>query len=161
MGLYKLSAPGTFKDSRVTYKSLLMGNPAVVNDKGSMYPIATFTLASGVTNVEFTSIPQAYTHLQLRCTFLGDTATGYDVTMQFNGDTGSNYRWHRLYGNGTSGLAQGAASATTGLYVAADAARTTFPVAAIIDIFDYKSTNKSKIIVFNIFRIQVIVHAFE
>lgn len=143
MAVYKFSNVGGFGTYQ-RYNDFLAGNPVVNLDKGSMFPLGVFTLASTATNVEFTNIPQTYTHLQLRCAFLGDTATGYDVTMQLNGDTASNYRWHRLYGNGTSALAQGSVSATTGMYVAADAARTLYPVAAVIDILDYKNTNKNK-----------------
>ena len=35
-------------------------------DAGSMFPIGEFTLASAQANVEFTNIPQTYTHLQIR-----------------------------------------------------------------------------------------------
>lgn len=141
--VYKFSNVGGFT-SKNFYTSILAGNPKFEPDNGSIFPLGEFTLASTQTNVTFTNIPQTYKHLQLRCFFLGDTTTGYDVSMQFNNDTASNYRWHRLYGNGTSALAQGAVSATTGMYVAADAARTLYPVAAIIDILDYTSTNKNK-----------------
>lgn len=112
---------------------------------GDFESIATVTVGSGgQAIIDFNSIPLTYNHLQLRCSFLGDTATGYDVTMQLNSDSQSNYRWHRLYGNGTSALSQGALSAVTSMYIAGDAARTLYPVAAVIDILDYTNTNKYK-----------------
>jgi hypothetical protein len=111
-------------------------------DTGAMFPLQVITVgAAGASSVSFTNIPATYSHLQVRITALGDTATGYDVTMRFNSDTASNYNWHRLYGNGSSALAQGSASVTS-MYVAADAARTTYPFVSVIDILDYADTNK-------------------
>lgn len=109
----------------------------------SFESIATTTVGSGgSSSITFSSIPSTYTHLQVRLMALGDTATGYDVTMRFNSDTASNYNWHRLYGNGSSALAQGSLTSVTNMYVAADAARTTYPLVSVIDILDYADTNK-------------------
>jgi hypothetical protein len=105
--------------------------------------IATATL-SGIANAEFTSIPSTYKHLQLRISAIGDSGSGVDSTMRFNSDANSNYRWHRIYGNGTSAAAQAALSARTEMYVASDAVRTTYPTVSVIDILDYADTNKYK-----------------
>lgn len=109
---------------------------------GDFESIATTTLSTTTASVTFSSIPATYTHLQVRITALGDTATGYDVTMRFNSDTASNYNWHRLYGTGSSALAQGSLTSVTSMYVAADAVRTTYPFVSVIDILDYADTNK-------------------
>lgn len=147
MGLYKLSAPGTFKDSRVTYKSLLMGNPVANPDKGSMYPIGIFTLSSSQTTVEFTNIPQTYTHLQLRWTCRTSAAgTESWQSIRFNGNT-SGYANHILYGTGS-----GNALSTNELLgnrinygtTAGNGASSSTFGSGIIEILDYKNSFKNK-----------------
>jgi len=69
---------------------------------GSTYtPIATTVLGSGVANYTFSSIPSTYTDLVLIIAGAG-AATGGNIVLQFNGDTGSNYSTTILYGDGTS-----------------------------------------------------------
>jgi len=67
--------------------------------------------------------------------------------LQVNSDTGSNYTWHKLQGNGASATAGGTSSATTQITfngLAAAGAPTNDFSAHIIDILDYASTNKNK-----------------
>jgi hypothetical protein len=64
--------------------------------------IATNTLGSNTNTVSFTSIPGTYTDLIF--VFEGTMASGTDMMVQFNSDTGTNYSSTRLYGNGTSAL---------------------------------------------------------
>lgn len=78
-------------------------------------PIATQTLGSTVNSVTFGSIPQTYTDLVL-IFFVQDNASGStfaNAQIQFNGDTGSNYSWLEMYGNGTSAVGQSANNNTT------------------------------------------------
>jgi hypothetical protein len=63
-------------------------------------PIATNTLTAGTTTVSFTSIPATYTDLVL--VINAGTNVGYAVRL--NGDSGSNYSFTRLYGNGSSAV---------------------------------------------------------
>jgi len=64
-------------------------------------PIATATVAGGSpTTVNFTSIPQTYTDIHY--VIYTPTISGVNTNMQFNGDTGSNYSWTDLYGDGGS-----------------------------------------------------------
>ena len=63
--------------------------------------------ATPVTNLEFTSIPATYNHLQLACNMKGDnTADALSVGLQVGNssiDTGSNYSWGYMTGqSGTS-----------------------------------------------------------
>lgn len=71
---------------------------------GTYTKIATTTLTSNQTSVEFTSIPQTYTDLII--VFCGKAATtGGDVRCRVgNGsfDTGNNYSYTVLYGTGTT-----------------------------------------------------------
>lgn len=101
--VYKFSNVGGFLTKNL-YTSALAGNPAVILDQGSIYPLGAFTLASAQANVEFTNIPQTYTHLQIRSLSQTSRATfGVDsLRFQFNADTASNYSWHHLRGDGSS-----------------------------------------------------------
>jgi hypothetical protein len=63
--------------------------------------LQTITLVGNQTNVEFTSIPQTYTHLQIRVLGQDDRATYADDNMklQFNLDTATNYSAHFVKGS--------------------------------------------------------------
>jgi hypothetical protein len=144
MGVYKLSTAGGLATPRTNYSSFLAGNPAVVFT--SYESIATVTVGSGgAANVEFTSIPATYTHLQIRGFARTSRATfGVEgLRYQLNADTGSNYSWHHLRGDGSTTEASAGASisymesqrilgTTTGASFGAQ----------IMDILDYKDTNK-------------------
>jgi hypothetical protein len=121
---------------------MLAGNTAYALP-GDFESIATVTLSSNQTTITFSSIPATFTHLQIRAMALGDTVNGQDAIVRFNSDTASNYNWHRIYGNGTSVLAQGSGT-TTAMYYAGDAIRTLYPATTVIDILDYTNTNKYK-----------------
>ena len=67
--------------------------------------IQTVTVGSGgAASIDFTSIPQTYTDLKIVISAREDNAGGGGGTcyIQFNGDTGSNYSWRRLNGNGST-----------------------------------------------------------
>jgi hypothetical protein len=114
----------------------------------SFESIATVTVGSGgASNVEFTSIPGTYTHLQIRVTSLSDVDTsagGANIHLQCNSDTGSNYAWHELYGTGASASA-GAGTSQTYIKTGYTADNDTYYTgASVIDILDYANTNKYK-----------------
>ena len=117
-------------------------------DNGQFESIATVTVgAGGSASVDFTSIPSTYKHLQIRC-LLKDTTSGSTddpAIIRFNGDSGSNYSNHGLYGTGSS--ASTIASAPTSYIFAYGTPSNNFSNvfgAAIIDILDYTDTNKYK-----------------
>jgi len=116
---------------------------------GGAYDLLETTLISTNTaNVTFSSLGSYsdYKHLQIRITSRTSQNSGTDaVALQLNSDTGSNYAWHRLNGNGSS-VASGAvtsqarihASSTTGNLATANIFG-----AAVIDILDFSSSNKN------------------
>jgi hypothetical protein len=115
---------------------------------GSFESIQTVTVgAGGASNIEFTSIPATYTHLQIRG--LGRTtqnSTGADdLFISFNSDTGSNYSYHDLTGDGVSVSASGNSSYTNivigSLFPRLQTSANSFG-ATVIDILDYANTNK-------------------
>jgi hypothetical protein len=63
--------------------------------------IATTTLGSAASSYTFTSIPSTYTDLVL-VTSIQATSSGQGLYLQFNGDTGSNYSYTYLRGNGST-----------------------------------------------------------
>jgi hypothetical protein len=125
--------------------SLLNGNaPYIPNDYES---IATAVGTGSSGTITFTSIPSTYAHLQVR--YLGRNAravTGDTLRMTFNGDSGSNYSYHALYGDGASPSAFGGTSlayAPVG-YVTGSSAAANIMGVGVIDILDYANTNKYK-----------------
>ena len=119
---------------------------------GAFYSIATATVTSGgTTSVTFSSIPSTYTHLQIRAiandTYTVSAPSSGQIYVNFNGDTGTNYWYHSIYGTGTAASSQGGGG-YSGIYVLAGT--TTGGVAnnlmtpSIMDILDYTNTNKYK-----------------
>jgi len=106
--------------------------------------IATVTVgAGGSSTITFSSIPSTYTHLQIRG--IARTATNVSLGLRFNSDTASNYSRHYLNGNGASAGAGGGASSTSA-YAGTTATATSAFGANVIDVLDYKDTNKYKTI---------------
>lgn len=111
-------------------------------DPGAMIPISTANL-SGLNTVTFSSIPQNYEHLQLRA-YLNNAVGNISVSMQFNGDTGTNYAKHILSGDGSSVSAVAVAStASMTFHIYSGNTSNTFS-AAVMDVLDYANTNKNK-----------------
>jgi len=110
---------------------------------------STGTIASGTSSVTFSSIPQTFTHLQVRCFaqnyFAG--GAGGQLAMRFNSDTGQNYTRHNLFGNGSLIASDGFATGTYS-YISVERFYWTNTGsvfgANITDILDYTSTNKTK-----------------
>ncbi len=120
-----------------------------VPDTGAMFPLGMVSVGSaGSATISFTSIPSTYKHLQVRALIRGTaSASAISANMQFNSDTGSNYSYHELYGNGTSAQASAGATQTRfflhGNAPAATALASSFGV-AVMDILDYANTSKYK-----------------
>lgn len=113
----------------------------------SFFSIATVTLSGSQSNIEFTNIPQTYTHLQIRG--IGrDTIVGavHSLNLQFNSNTGSNYTYHAITGDGATASSGSLSSQTNqypGYLTGANNTSSIF-AATIIDILDYTNTNKFK-----------------
>jgi hypothetical protein len=116
-------------------------------DNYFMEPIATTLVGSGgVSSVTFSNIPNTYKHLQIRVLDAGGTGSDYGYSqIRVNGDSGSNYSRHLLYGDGATAQAFGAASQTGALISSASLSSGKFS-AGVIDFLDYGNTNKYKTI---------------
>jgi hypothetical protein len=107
---------------------------------GSYESIATVTGTGSSSSVTFTSIPSTYKHLQVRMSAINSFGSLY---MRVNGDTGTNYSRHYLYGNGSAVYAAGAASSSL-IYLNPNGGNTTSPQGGIIDIQEYANTSMNK-----------------
>lgn len=103
--------------------------------------IATVTVGAGGTDtITFSSIPSTYKHLQLRTFYIG---TGTYDYLRVNSDTGSNYLFHQMWGDGSSVQAGGLAS-TDRIYLNNSSSNASYPSVGIMDLLDYQNTNKYK-----------------
>jgi len=106
---------------------------------GAYDSLATVIVPSGgVASITFAGIPQGYKHLQLR--FIGtSSAASPDINLNYNGDTGANYRIHILRGFGASAQAESYAASAITNFVSGGFA------AGVTDILDYSSITKTKV----------------
>lgn len=137
----------------VFYRSMLVGNDPV--SYGAYDLLETQVLTSSASSVTFTGLGSYtdYKHLQLRIVSRrpsgGSFLTAGSWGMQFNGDTGSNYSWHRLLGNGSSVSSGGAGSSSYGpdnvVHAVPNSPTGSFG-ASVTDILDFSNTSKYKTI---------------
>jgi hypothetical protein len=106
---------------------------------GSMDSLGVVVVPSAsAATITFSSIPQTYTHLQIRC--LHQNASTSNLRYQFNGDTAANYNWHQMYGDGAN---PGASGSTTDAYGLGSYLYAQWGV-TILDVLDYANTSKYK-----------------
>lgn len=118
-------------------------------DNNYMEPIATVLVgASGSNVIAFNDIPQTYKHLQIRGIARDNGGSGEDdFAIRLNGDTGTNYAFHYLMGNGTSASSSASSSASRIMVrMLSTAVQNDGFGALIVDILDYTNTNKYKTI---------------
>lgn len=118
-------------------------------DTGVMFPIQMVSVgAAGTSEIEFTSIPSTYTHLQIRfISRIDRSGENADFpSFRFNNDTASNYSWHALEGSGVSAFAESSANASVPRNGEVSATTATAGIfgAGVVDILDYKNTSKYK-----------------
>jgi len=114
--------------------------------------IATVTVgAGGQSSIDFTSIPSTYKHLQIRGIGRLTTASigASNIGVRFNSDSGNNYSYHILSGNGSTVNAGGAGSANQ-MYlpdmIIRDGSTANVYSGFVIDILEYANTNINKTI---------------
>lgn len=122
---------------------------AAAVDSGAMVPLGMVNVGSATSTISFTSIPSTYKHLQLR--YLARSArtsdAGATMLTQFNSDTGNNYAYHILYGDGSAATAyNGSTTNVMRSYSVASSSSSNTQAygVGIIDILDYASTSKYK-----------------
>lgn len=117
--------------------------------EGGYDALATVTLSTSASSITFSGIPQGYKHLQIRLLnrFIASGDYGYGG-VRFNGDTGTTYDYHHLYGvGGGQALAYAAINQNwmrAASVIPGDAMLTNNFGVAIYDILDYSSSSKLK-----------------
>lgn len=102
-------------------------------------PIATQTLTGATSSVSFSSIASTYTDLVLIID--GTVGSNCGIQMRFNSDSGSNYSFTRMTGDGSSASSDRSSNATfmeLGFYV------TTTRNMNIVQIMNYSNTTTYK-----------------
>ena len=144
--VYKLSA-NSVKNGRTVYGSMLAGNAAFVPT--SFESIATVSLSSSASSIQFTSIPATFSHLQIRGIFRSNRSSTLDtLQIRLNSDTNNNYARHFIFGDSadiSAGTSTSQSFANVGIGTGASAASNIFG-SNVIDILDYTNTNKYKTI---------------
>ena len=116
---------------------------------GGMDALGVSVLSSAATSFVFSSIPQTYTHLQLRALVKTSRGVTYDsINLRANSDTGANYAAHEMSGDGRPYISVGGSGGATAAYIArvpgnVSGHENKFGI-VIIDILDYTNTNKHK-----------------
>jgi hypothetical protein len=100
--------------------------------------------------VSFSNIPQNYAHLQIRAISRSDrvSSAGDGMIVRLNSDTGNNYAYHYIQGDGASATAGADSSISSMIIPRSGSASQTAGIfgVTVLDILDYKDTNKYKTI---------------
>ncbi len=134
----------------VMYRSAKAGSTYTPPPTGSYELIESAILTSNSSSVTFSNLgtyASTYKHLQLRIVTrnTSNVGTGALITI-FNGDTGSNYTYHELRGNGSS-VTSSAVAPYTSILSSWNPHGGTNPSnfgVAVADILDWSSTTKFK-----------------
>ena len=110
--------------------------------------IATTTVGSGGSStITFSSIPSDYKHLQIRLLArVNGSVTLNGTKVQFNSDTGTNYTYHTLFGNGSAVTSYGEANTNQSFMDKASGASSGASMfgAMVCDVLDYGNSSKFK-----------------
>jgi hypothetical protein len=108
-------------------------------------PIATTTLGTAASSVTFSSIPATYTDLICIVNAqLVSGATSTNLIGFLNNDTGNNYSWTRLFGDGSSAASDRASNYGSMILAAAGFLSAANPTNYIIQINNYANTTTNK-----------------
>ena len=119
-------------------------------------PIATQTLTFAATVVTFSSIPSTYTDLLLIVNGKNDSLGNRALYYQLNNNTGSNYSWTELYGNGSSAGSNRTSNSTYGSI----ANFTSDPAVVIAQWQNYANTSTYKTVISRASNPSTVVQAF-
>ena len=108
-------------------------------DVSTEVAIATTTLGSATGSISFTSISSAYTDLRISFTGTDNASAGYTLRLNYNSDTGNNYSFTRLNGDGSAPSTS--ANATIDYIFCGSLPSADIPMFCGIDIFSYAGSN--------------------
>ena len=109
-------------------------------------PIATQTLTTSSATITFSSIPQTYTDLVLIIN--GGTASqGDNVWLRFNSDSGSNYSFTELRGNGSTAASARGSNQTFASLSSSIGGAPTLGQNFIANVMNYSNTTTNKTVI--------------
>jgi hypothetical protein len=113
-------------------------------DTSGFFAVATYTVpaSSTASTITFSSIPQTYTHLQIRATLRNSNTNAYASISTASGTVTQHY-W---YGSGTNPFVLGTSGGTDILSSNRSDSPSLMYAPHIIDIEDYSSTTRNKVI---------------
>ena len=145
MGVVRLSNAGIRDFQKVD--NFLAGNTAFSPDDEDFLEEVVLTSAASSVTFDNLDTYSDYKHLQIRIVARSDRPSFNDdpIKMVFNADTGANYAWHRILGNGST-VTSSAAPSNSSLEMisvpAATSATDSFG-ASVIDILDFSDSSKN------------------
>ena len=122
------------------FRSFILSGPS------SYESIATIIASGSESSVTFSSIPQTFTHLQLRyMSSDARTISNSPIDLRFNGSSATAYNKHYIQGDGTGGASGNELNTS---HIRLEGGGSSSPSQAfgigITDILDYTSTTKTK-----------------
>jgi hypothetical protein len=119
-------------------------NSVTPEDLVGVYDNLAAANPGGVNTITFSGIPSGYKHLQVRMSMIGASG-GSLIVANFNFDTGANYTWHSLQGQGTTATTYNGTGNSYSRWFGRDVGTSsTAPTVLVADILDYANTNKNK-----------------
>ena len=127
---------------------ILNSQAAAAGGAGAYDLLETQTLASSASSVTFTGLGSYsdYKHLQIRMVTRASDAAGIkEYRLRLNGDSGTNYSSHVLYGNGSVVSSESSTSSDTirKQFTTAATNDTNAFGAAVLDVLDFSSSSKN------------------
>jgi hypothetical protein len=146
MGVYELSSAGSVKTQRINYKNMNANNQF-----GAMVPLGSFTSTGSSGGFVFANIPQTYQDLMAVTYGRGTRAVSTEVALYYiNADSGGNYSYTLLIGNGSgvssSRVTSQGAGVNVGGFTGANATAGVYG-AGTMHILNYANTSTFKTIV--------------
>jgi hypothetical protein len=106
-------------------------------------PLANITLTGSAASVTFSSISQAYRDLILVATMPRTNVTDTNSYVRLNGDSGGNYSYVQMFGNGSGAYSNSASSESQGRAFTYQNS-TSRQYNGILQLMDYSATDKHK-----------------
>lgn len=116
---------------------------------GDYESIATINGNGSISSLVFSSVPQNYTHLQLRFVIRGTRAfNGEQLYIRINGDGDNNYSFHYVRGNGSSNTISGSSSQNVILLGEFPGSNISSNIMGVctVDLLDYATPNKNRVV---------------
>ena len=102
-------------------------------------------LTSNTATITFSSIPQTYKHLQIRGVSRQASGANTQLNLRFNGDTGTNYVSHFLFGSGSAVSSSAQTSRSSIIFGQSTGSGETANIFSpvVMDILDYSNSSKN------------------